>query len=629
MSGALDVCRGAIEALKVERELRQATFAPVSRLSLSAWAEEHRQLTTESGAAEPGRYRFDRAPYLREIADAMTEPGLRRVVFKKSSRIGATVGVLENFIAYVIHLAPASMMVMQPTVDEAKGWSAEHLEPLLRDTRALRGRVLQSGRRSSSNTLQRKKFPGGYLAIIGSNSASGLRRRGIRYLLADEIDGYGKTAKGKVQEGDPLSLARRRMGAQWRRKEFNSSTPTERGHSRIDAEYEDSDRREYEVPCPHCGHWQTLKWRNFRWDPGKPQTVQYLCGDLNDQDEIIGGCGALIPEMYKPRMVRAGRWVPRNPGHPTRGYFIWSAYTLLGYTWVDMATEWIAAQRDRTELQTFVNTVLGESWEDREGQVPESLLANRRENYTAEVPRGAALLTMGVDTQGDRLEASIWAFGAGEEMWLVKHEIVYGDPALLYGNDKSPWTKLDVLVHRTWKHESGTDLRIAVTCVDSGGHHTDEVYRYCKLKRGSNVFAIRGSPDASARPVSQPTKGGPFNLGTIALKDTLFARAKITKAGDGYMHFPWSATDDYFKGLLSEIPRTRYVNRRPVRRYEPLPGRRSEPLDCAVYALAGLHLTGPLRDQLAILVDRLNAHLPLTSRAPVRRGSRGLSDWQG
>lgn len=618
---------------RVEREVRARIFAAQPNLTCSEWAETERYVSAEHNPEEPGPWRNRRVPYLTEIMDSLSNPRVERVVFKKSGRVGGT-EVLNNFLGYVIHLRPRSTMVVLPTVDEAKGWSKETLDPMLRDTRCLRGRVRDSdsGRRAKGSTIQVKLFAGGrgLLAIMGSNAAAGLRRRSIANVLCSEVDGFALEAKGgTAKEGDPLALAIRRSQNVRSRKIYLESTPTEKGVSRISREHERSDQREYFVPCPHCGYMQTLKWGNLEWQERDASTVVYQCGDFkHDADGSITrttGCGRSIEEHHKNVMLERGEWRARFPDRTVRGYFIWAGYSPF-VTWQRLVEEWINAQGDRRALKAFVNTVLGEEWEDTEMQLDHQVLAARRTRWAAEVPSPVGLLTCGVDVQGDRLEASVWGWAHEEQAYVIKHEVFVGNPV-----EADVWNRLDLLLGRGFDHESGAKVRISATCVDSGGHHTDEVYGFCQARRRLNVFSIKGISVAGAQAVGKMSAiaNWPglrhFPLGTDALKDSLFARLAVLSAGPRHVHFPWDLSEDYFQQLASETARIRYINRRPVRRWELRAGHRNEALDCAVYALAALYILGPTaRASLGELAERLQRGQGAAPPAQ-RRGRRVLS----
>lgn len=626
------VVTGHRQLRRIERDLRAKTFAAQPEVSCSEWAQTERWVSPEHNPEEPGPWRNNRVPYLIEIMDSLSDPRIERVVFKKSARVGGT-EVLNNFLGYVIQRRPRSTMVVLPSVDEAKGWSKEALDPMLRDTKCLRGLVRESdsGRRAKGSTIQVKLFAGGrgLLAIMGSNAAAGLRRRSIANVLCSEVDGFAMEAKGGVgKEGDPLSLAIRRSQNVRSRKIYLESTPTIKGLSRISKEYERSDQREYFVPCPHCGHTQTMKWENLEWKERDASTVVYVCGDYERRADgsvkRLEGCGAVIEEHHKQQMLERGQWRAKYPERSVRGYHISAVYSPF-VTWARLVEEWINAQGDRTALKQFVNTVKGLEWEDTEMQLDWQILAARpRLRRTAEVPLGVGLLTMGVDVQGDRLEASVWGWGHEERASVIHHEVIVGNPV-----ESDVWTRLDLLRTRAWNHEAGATIKVAAACVDSGGHHTDEVYAYCQSRVQQNVFSVKGSSVPGAQPIGKMTamSNWPrlrhFPLGGDTLKDSLFARLAVMSEGARYIDFAWTLSDDYFQQMASEVAQPRYVNRRLIRRWELRRGYRNEAWDCAVYALAALYILGPtVRASLGELAARLQQGKGALLGAPRPRARR-------
>jgi len=163
------------------------------------------------------------------------------------------------------------MLAVQPTVELAKRFSRQRIDPLIAESPSLRERVKPARARDAGNTVLSKEFPAGLLVITGANSAVGLRSMPARYLFLDEVDAYPPSAD---EEGDPVALAEARTRTfSWRSKVLIGSTPTIHGVSRIEREYEASDRRRYFVPCPRCGAMQWLKFERLRWEQGKPETA--------------------------------------------------------------------------------------------------------------------------------------------------------------------------------------------------------------------------------------------------------------------------------------------------------------------------------------------------------------------
>ena len=223
---------------------------PDPLLTVSEWADRYRMLSSRA-AAEPGRYRTKRTPYMKEIMDALS-PGhpAQRIVFMKAAQVGATEAG-NCFLGFIIHQAPGPALAVQPTVELAKRNSRQRIDPLIEESPALRDKVKPARSRDAGNTMLSKEFAGGILIMTGANSAVGLRSTPARYIFLDEVDAYPASAD---EEGDPVSLAEARsLTFAHRRKVFLASTPTIRGLSRIEREYEASDQRRYFVACPHCG----------------------------------------------------------------------------------------------------------------------------------------------------------------------------------------------------------------------------------------------------------------------------------------------------------------------------------------------------------------------------------------
>jgi phage terminase large subunit GpA-like protein len=355
-----------------------------------------------------------------------------------------------------------------------------------------------------------------------------------------------------------------------------------------------------------------LRWPQFRYDNNDPATVRYLCGDVDRKTgELRAGCGEPITEDRKAWMIERGEWVAARAGRPIRGYHIWAAYSLFS-SWQNIVQQWLDAQGDNEKLQVFVNTVLGETWQEGE-PLDHDVLKARAEVRTAEAPVWCAALTAGVDVQGDRIEVSIWGWGPGSppESGVIRHEVLWGDPA-----QATTWGLLDLVLFRDYQHACGAKLRVLATCVDSGGHHTDAVYRYCRARRKNRVYAIKGASEPGRAPVPDlqavAKSKGPVMLGTIAIKDTLFSRLRVPGHGPGYVHFPMLGAE-FFRQLASETRRFKYEGRRPVHYYVET-YERHEALDCAVYAYAALLLLGPVRDQLGTILEQLQA--AAAGRAP-------------
>lgn len=335
-----------------------ATLKPPPELTLSQWADRYRMLSAES-SAEPGRWHTDKAPYQREIMDAIGDAHIRRVVIMCAAQLGKT-ELLLNILGYFMAYAPAPILVMQPTLDMGQTFSKDRLAPMIRDTPVLRG-LVDVKSRYAGNTILKKNFPGGHITIVGANSATGLASRPIKVLLADEVDRYPGSAG---TEGDPLSLAQKRQTTFWDKKTVMVSTPVIKGHSRIETEYNQSTREEWNVPCPECGHYQPFVWANLIFDPDDLQKeIVYKCER----------CGCVANEYRWKQQSQQGRFVAENPGAETRGFHLNTlASTFCG--WKEIVQKFIVAKEQLDQgnpegMKVWVNTELGETWEERGEQV--------------------------------------------------------------------------------------------------------------------------------------------------------------------------------------------------------------------------------------------------------------------
>jgi phage terminase large subunit GpA-like protein len=573
-------------------------FAPPPDLTVSQWADAYRMLSSK-GAAEPGPYRSERTPYLREPMDLLSErSGVEQVVLM----FGAQVGKSEsgnNWLGYIIDVCPGPVMAVQPTTETAKRYSRQRITPMIEETPRLRARVKENRSRDDANTTLAKDFPAGTLVIAGANSAAGLRSMPVRFLFLDEIDAYPLDVDG---EGDPVSLAERRTATFARRKILKTSTPTVKGFSRIEQAYEAGDRCRYHVPCPSCGVHQPLRWGNLKWsrdDVGAPipGSVRYACE----------ACGVLIGEHEKPYMLAHGRWVGDRERGQVASFHLSALYSPLGwYGWETAVAEFYEANEaakagDVSRLKVWTNTVLAESWEDAGDRVSEHELAKRAEDLPRRVvPSWALALTAGCDVQADRVEAYVWAWGRGERSSIIEREIVYGSPS-----DDNTWQRVDEFLGATFQHASGAALKIDAAAIDSGGHHTQEVYNFCRARAHRRVIAVKGQSQAGKAVIGKPAdidvnyRGIKLRrgvklwpVGSDTAKAVIYGRLRLTEPGAGYVHLGRWMSAEVFEQLTAERLVTKYAKGRPRLEWMKPAGRRNEALDCAVYALAAAHYLG-------------------------------------
>ena len=560
-----------------------AAFKPPKKLTLSEWADEYAYLSAES-SAEGGRWHT--LPYQKAMMDAITDPKIEQVTVMKSARVGYS-KILNHIIAYHIHQDPCGIMVVQPTIEDAAGYSKEEIAPMIRDTKVLTNLVSDAKTRDSNNTILQKQFPGGVLSLVGANSARGFRRVSRRIVLFDETDGYPASAG---TEGDQIKLGIARTQYFWNRKIVAGSTPTIKDFSRIERLFEQSDQRRYYVPCCHCGHMQYLRWPNMRWQDDDPLTASYACEE----------CGALIPHSKKRWMVERGEWRATQPGNGRHaGFHIWAAYSYSpNAEWSNLVEEFLLSKNDPEQLKTWINTTLGECWEDEyASKVGADGLMERAANEKYEKgipPKEVLMLSLGCDVQDDRLSMSLWGIGRNEEMYLVDRKIIYGSPARA-----DLWKQMDEVLMGKYKNEDGVELKIDSAAIDTGGHFTQEVYQYVRERSHLGLIGIKGMGQKGKPPIGKPTKvdinfSGKalrkgvqlFPVGVDTIKTTLHNRLKDAELGDGYIHFYPTITTDYFQELTAERQVLRYKHGYQERVWVKKSNARNEALDEMVYAYA-------------------------------------------
>jgi phage terminase large subunit GpA-like protein len=572
---AVNICDGFYDA----------GLNPDSVVSVSEWADANRILS-QTASSEPGKFRTSRTPYLKDIMDALSPSSpYERVVFMKGAQIGGTEAG-NNWVGYIIDQAPGPMLVVQPTVEMGKRWSKGRLAPLIQDTVCLRNKVKDPRSRDSGNTVQSKEFQGGQIVITGANSAVGSRSMPVRYLFLDEVDAYPPDADS---EGDPLTLAIQRTSTFARRKILIVSTPTVKGLSRIEKEFENTDQRYFFVPCPHCGHFQVLKWEGIHYDSNLVE-VAYVCES----------CKGAIRDYQKTEMLSQGEWRATNQekvSDKVIGFHLSSLYSPVGWlSWESCVQNYEMAKDNEQLLKAWTNTTLGLTWEEKGDSPDWGVLFDRRESYRiGTVPKGAYVLTAGVDVQNDRLEVEIVGWGQNLESWSVDYRIIYGSPT-----DAETWQKLSQLLEENFESEDEITRKINMMAIDTG-FATQEVYKWVRAHSFNNVMAIKGV-DNSLVPLNSPTKvdinykgkkisGGVrlWKVGVSILKGELYGWLKQTRHEDGsiphgYCHFPEHATE-YFKQLTAEQLVTKIVKGYPKREWQKTRDR-NEALDCRIYARA-------------------------------------------
>ncbi len=617
---------------------------------------------------------------------AITELGVHTITVMVATQLLKT-ELLLNVIGYHAHLNPCPILILQPKGESAEEFSRERVSPMIRVTPVLRDLIGTRKMRSADEKISFKPFEGGFLAIAGAGSPDNLARRPVKIVLFDECDKYIVT-----REGDPISLAEERLATYANSLSIRACSPTIEGQSRIAASFEESDQRRASVVCPHCGHRTFLEFfKDVRWSRDAADETRHLPRTARIFCEA---CGAQWSEAQRLRALQTIRWhqtrafdccgvhhepledyarawhaleTDAAPDIAVNGIWDWwsgelhAVYRLkcpkcgawpvdnrhAGFTasklyspWAkdrpaEIAAKWLASYRDEVLKQVWWNTQLGAPYRLRAGkEVKVEVLAARAEHWAGEIPAGVGVLTAGIDIQDDRVELEIVGWGIDEESWSIAYEIIEGDP-----NSVDLWREVDAALLRTYRREDGRPFSIMAACIDSGGHHTQAVYQFCKERVGRRVYAIKGEAARAGQrspvwPNKKPTRRTkatyrPVILGVNAAKDSIRARLALDAPGPGYMHFPADRDRNYYAQLVAERIAVREVAGHRFYVWELPPGRANEALDCRVYAFAALAALQHFGLRLNVFTQRAaapygDADTDIAAESGESRGSRAL-----
>ena len=591
---------------------RKAPQTPVE------WADENFYLSSESSYQEG---RWETLPFQVAMLNAMGNDEIRTVNVRKSARVGYS-KLLIAVAGYMVEHKRRNILFLVPSDTSSDGFMKSQIETMIRDVPAVRDLAPWYGiKNHRDSTLDAKRFSHGkQLFCRGGKAAKNYRELSVDTVIYDELAAFDYDVE---KEGSPTFLGDKRVEGSSFPKSIRGSTPkikgpVDEGGCQIEAAADESPHLfKFHIPCPHCGAEQDLKWGGkdcgfgIKWDPGKPQGAWYQCE--------VNACVIQQHEMQDQQVK--GRWICERTSIWTRtgfdffdsddrdtptpdsvSFHIWTAYSPFT-TWGRIAAEFLLAKGAANTLKTFTNTTLGETWEEDQGEKVEwQLLFGRREVWKG-VPARAVALMGGVDTQGDRYEGRVWAFGAGEECWLIHRFILYGNPA----SDELK-RQVSQELHRQFIRSDGQVMKVERWCWDSGGNYTDEVYGESRKHGVQWVIPIRGAPIYGKPIANMPRTRNKIKkvflteVGTDNAKELIYARLKLpvdtsrSQAGlpqPGVIHLPADddlCDEDELKQLTAETKILKIVGGRRVPRWDAAK-RRNEALDCLVYALAALRIS--------------------------------------
>lgn len=598
------------------------------------WADKHFYLSSESSYQQG---RWETAAFQVAILNAMGNDLIRVFNLHKSARVGYTKMLMAN-IGYKIQHKKRNVLSYCPTDPDADELMKRHVDTMIRDVPVLLALAPWSGKKNSDNTQDAKRFENQkMLWCLGGKAARNYREKSPDEVIYDELSKFDHDIEG---EGSPTSLGDKRLEGATYKKSIRGSTLGIAGQCQISRAAEKSPHfLRFHIKPPCCGGEQYLKWGGkddpygLKWrkdELGEVESAWYLCehclGGTFEYHEMVeaSNTGRYICD-YTGIWTRNGmEWFGKNdqPINTPRSvtFHIWTIYSTFT-TWADIAAERLEVGKDLGKLKTFVNTTLGEVWEeDQSEKVSWEQLRDRRERYHAQVPGRGVALFGSVDTQDDRYEGRVWAFGAGEESWLVHRFILYGDPASVELR-----RKVGIELHRQFMRADGQVMGVERWCWDAGGHYSDEV-RAESRKHGVHwvipIFGAStyGKPIANMpRKKEKKSKTYLTEVGTDNAKELIYNRLKLPPNGDqpvpGCVHFPLNddiCDEDELKQLTSETKKWVVIKGRRVFRWDASK-KRNEALDNFVYVLAALRIS---QQRFGLDLDELAKGLPQVHAQP-------------
>lgn len=598
----------AVKAIKDALRLGLSSLRADVPQTLSEWAAQHFILAGESSHQKGGWVGW---PFQLGILDFMSDDRIEELAVKKSKRVGYT-KMITAFVAYNIAHRRRKQALWQPTDDDRDSYVKSEIEPVLDGVAAV-----QAARRRGKgveDTIKYKPFRDSVLHLLGGKAARAYRRITVAVSILDEWSAFDQTIE---KSGDPGSLAKGRLEGAPYPKFVGGSTPRVKGLCHVERGCEEAEAYvQYHIECPHCDADHPLAWggkelaHGFKWEKGKPETVRHVCPNCRESitqaDYLPGGWPLTGTWVCKKTGMRYGAdriWRDRM-GQPCRaprtlGVHVWSAYSPQR-TWVSIVDEFEKAHRamqcgDVGPMTGFTNETLGDTWEVKGDSSDEHALQARAEDYRLGiVPKGALLLTAGVDVQRDRWEVTVWGWARGLESWVVAHEVLYGNPA-----SDADWQPLEqYLLQRFPQAWHGGSLGLSAVSIDSSDQ-TQSVYNWVRSAqtRIPGLRAIKGDNNDS-RAIVGPSSLQEVNhrgrkikhgiklwlVGVDNAKDLLLGQLAITEAGPGYVHTSTDLKREWYEQLTAEQriltklngkDTYKWVKRRP----------RNEVLDCRNYAL--------------------------------------------
>ncbi len=623
------------------------------KLPPSLWSEgvpgKHKPQRYIRRGAKSGPWQNRNNPVGALIMDLFALAHVRVGVVGKGSQTGISDAVY-SFLGREIDYSTGSDAALVVLADEksVKKHSKNRIARMLEDSPSLSEII--SSNPDDSSIYSYKLTTGASIEIGWATSQVSLASDAYRWVLLDEIGKYKNVVN--IKEAEVRTATYEKFG----KKVIKYGAPTDDGCP-VDTALEECDViYDVHVPCPECGSFQPMVFEQFRY-PGQQTIEGNVEGDprrIRRERLATYECAHCQHNWTDYERDQALQHAELRPRHDDIEYPY--AVGVHVPAWVtpfrslsDCVAEWLEAQDKHESLQAWYNNWAGLSFggiTEEELTATDVLYARRHQWWPDgaewQVPQEACILIAAVDQQDNRLEIKVNAYGPGYESWRIDLHIIPGSPS-----EPAVWQMLDEYLEREWLHESGHRIKIAAAGVDTGGHHTQEAYKYLKKRLTRRIYGIKGASDAYAPLVrwSQPSKKQrrqiPLLLiNTVIAKNDIFARMKNEEHGPGFMHLGLDMDYERVKQLTSEKPvdqRDKYGRKK--RFWVKKAGNvRNEELDLEVYPYAVLCYLNPNWEALAAkLMPVVEAEAELDEeqshkkkrRRPRKRGASLSSRIQG
>lgn len=611
------------------RDAERKVFAKRKRLPGHQWFE--RNINVPVGSRQ-GLYRNQNNPAMYGLLDWSTRPHVRTVVLAKGIQIGGTLAFYGLLLREGEYTSDNALIVV---ADERtlKKLIKNRLQKMIDSSPQL------SAIKSSNpddTTMYSVTLGNGFTIEGGwASSEVSVSSESYRVVILDEISKY-KT-RGNIEDAKSRTTVFPDTHKIWVLSSpgIDTDDPENRDPLMVEAEACDV-MLEFHAKCPDCGKEQVMTFDRFGW-PGQvnlegqteadPKAIRrnrsawYQCEHCNSRWNDYKRDKAILSAMKTGWQPTDGCDIER----PQSVYFHFPAWLSPYVSLSEVAASWLEAQGDEEKLRKWHNRFAGVSHRVNSTHAPElAALADRAEVYPAEVPMSAGIITAGVDVQLNRIEIEVVAWGVGNESWGIENNVFYGDPRL-----PDVWSQLDTYLMKRWKHESGVEIGLSRTFVDSG-YCTSHVYKFTSPRKPRNIYAVKGASSAEAAEILGPTKqrigaikAEVFILGGNKLKTTMFGYFDIAQPGPGYCHLPDTYDQTWYEQMQAEHQVAQKTGGKVVQVWQKKKANlANEAIDKRQYALAALmSLRVDIKAQISALKSAAaNSNKP---QQPAASGPKG------